>query len=106
MAKQGRGERKGSVSGGIKALVSISALTATLVGWGLLAKDAQQEEAVLDKPADVGALLQDILGPLPNPVAASNDEQAQGTGLTLRPVSLPAGAASGPAPVTRTQSSR
>jgi hypothetical protein len=98
-------KRKGLAFGGIKALLSISALTATLVGWGLLAKDAQQDVAP-NPPADVGALLNDILGPLPTPPSVSDRDQSQGSAVTLRPVSLPAQSASGPAPVARTQSSR
>jgi hypothetical protein len=106
MAKQGQSNRKGKAFGGIKALVSISALASTLVGWGLLAKDSQQD-VIADRPADIGALLEDILGPLPTlPGTSANQDEQATTGLTLRPVSLPAQSASGPAPVTRTQSSR
>ena len=105
MADKGRGKRNGKGYGGVKALVSISALAATLVGWGILAKDARQDTAQ-DPPADIGALLEGILGPMPTPVTVPNDDQSQGSGIALRPVSLPAGGSSQPAPVTRTQSSR
>lgn len=91
--------------------ISVSAVAATLVGWGALAREEMPEPVDL-QGGDVRAKLDSILGELPQ-LAQVETGSSQGQGAAeeapteLRSVSLPRQQdSSRPKPVSRTQSSR
>ena len=96
-------KRKSSPASGIKALISVSALASTLMGWGLLGKQGLTS-APASPAVDLRGIVEQILGELPTLLPRR-------TGLTqrrtvLRSVSAPSQNSSRPVPITRTQSSR
>ena len=100
--KQRKNRRKRSV-GGFKALISVSALATTLIGWGILGRQAQQTGSST-QPADLRGIVQQILGELPT-LFSGSASRSQRTGLRSVNINNQSTSSSN-FPVTRTRSSR
>jgi len=100
-----RNHAKKKPASGLKSLISISALATTLVGWGVLGQQALQSGAP-SQPADLGGIVQQILGDLPTLFQGSGSASTTRR-ATLRSVNLSTQSSSSRGfPITRTQSSR
>ena len=95
-----RRNRKKKPTGGVKTLISISALATTLIGWGILGRQALQSGSST-QPADLGGIVDQILGELPTLFNGSNSRNRRSS---LRSVNILNQSPS--FPVTRTRSSR
>jgi hypothetical protein len=111
MSKQKRRKRGGHPAAGAKMLISVSAVAATLVGWGALASDEIQPAATEQPVQDVRSKVHELLGDMPELVkvekAAPVPEKIPEATPELRVVTLPQqDKSSQPKPVSSTQSSR
>jgi hypothetical protein len=98
-------KRRNNPAAGLKGLISASALAITLIGWGLLGRQALQTGSP-DQPADLGSIVRQILGDLPTLLSRAGIAPAARRS-TLRSVNLNTQSSSSRGfPVTRTQSSR
>jgi hypothetical protein len=100
--KRSNGKRKSRPVGGVKALISVSALAGTLVGWGLFGKQGLQNSTP-PQPVDVRSLVEQVLGELPKLLTDSSPNVRR---RSLRSVNVSSSTSSRPFPITRTQSSR
>jgi hypothetical protein len=111
MSNQRRRKRGGRPAAGAKMLISVSAVTATLVGWGAFASDEIQPAATEPSVRDVRSKVEAILGDMPGLVqvekATPVQEKSPEPTPELRVVNLPQQEKSSqPKPVSHTQSSR
>jgi hypothetical protein len=103
---------KVNAASGVKALISVSALAGTLIGWGILGRQELVRDGSAPAPVSNTDAISQILGPLPTLVPQTASTIGQKTSEepasspNLRTVTLPTRSSSRPGPVTRTQSSR
>ncbi|MEJ2012179.1 MAG: hypothetical protein P8X64_08145 [Anaerolineales bacterium] len=94
--------RKPGPAKGVKALISMSALAGTLIGWGWFGRQGLQNSTP-PQPVDVRGIVEQILGELPRLLTNSGSARRRSS---LRSVNVSGRGSSSLFPITRTQSSR